>query len=388
MKELVITIHGVNPNRGWQPAVHKVLAPHFEYMGYDYNDYDSFLGPIRAVANITTLALAVLLIIGALIAVRPWGSALLIIGAGAILLILSGFSAWYKRTKCAERLKTAIDNRLPVGMTHVIAHSLGTYLIGRILKKFPDIQLGNVILVSTVLPRSYPWKRILTENPMGARNVRSEFGRSDIVVRAVGWISWLVRDLGNAGLRGFLEVEDWVHTSSSPITACLVCGGRAVPVPVHNVPLREFGHSNQFLGRRHAQLLWLPYLWNFGVGEFSQYLEVCLKVTRLESEERFSDADIIIRDLWAKTYSWTSGQSLNDYAKGLIAARVARGSGLKGGLSIDDVFRESKYRLHLVTALAVEECSRSGQVNEWKARALNPAIAIARIVKRFVAEDE
>ena len=269
-KPIVITIHGVNPDRSWQPKIHRVLRPHFDPIPYQYADYDTLLGPIRAVVNIPTFLLALSLIIGPLTLGGSWPVAL-VVGLGVVLIFVSGLLAWLRRSKCAKELKLAIDRELPIGRAHLIAHSLGTYLIGRLLRKFPDVRLENVILVSTVLPRNYPWRSILGEMPPKVRKVRSEYGKSDFVVRAVGWISWLVRDLGNAGLYGFFDLQNWVHTLSSPSQGCLYCYGRDVPAPVHNVPLVEFGHSDQFLSSKHAQMLWLPYVWKMTINAANNY---------------------------------------------------------------------------------------------------------------------
>jgi pimeloyl-ACP methyl ester carboxylesterase len=386
-KQTVITIHGVNPDRTWQSKVHGVLGPHFDAIGYDYADYDTWLGPVKAIVNLPTFILSLLTIATPAILVRPWQFAVPLIGIGLLLLLASFLLGWRARSKSAQRLKLYLDEKAPAGRPHLIAHSLGTYLIGRTLKKFPDVRLENLILVSTVLPRHFPWKSVLGEMPPKVRRVRSEFGRSDPVVRAVGWISWLVRDLGNAGLYGFHNAENWVHTSLSPVQACLDCIPRYSPVPVHNVPLGEFRHSDQFLSPKHAQTLWLPFLWNIEPNELFSFLDSSHEISRLEIEERYYEADKIIGTVWAKSYSWTYGRPLTVFVEDTIIAWQAREAALRK-VSAANLVQVVKARLHTVVELAVEELSTSAQEkNEWNARALHPAIAIARAIRGIVIDE-
>lgn len=385
----VITIHGVNPNRRWQPVVQSVLEPHFNCIPYDYHDYDFPFGPIRVIANIPLFVGALFIILYALVQGISRPENWVIGGVGALFLCLSCLAGWWKRTGCAARLKAHIAPYCAFGhRPNVIAHSLGTYLIGHVLRKFPDIRLENVVLVSTVLPRSYAWNRILTANPNGARNVRSEFGRADYVIRAVGWIGWMVRDLGNAGLRGFYEIENWVHTTLGPTRPCSLCGNSPLRVPVHNVPLSYFGHSDHFLGPEHAQMLWLPFLWNIGIDEFDDYLNACLLISRLEDDDRLGEADRVIQKLWSRAYSWTFERTLTDFVRNEIILRLRRGRRFKDDLSVDVLLLEIKSILHRVTAKAVNEYQQATGINEWAAQGLHPAKAVGRAMNFFELSDE
>jgi len=384
----VITIHGVNPDRSWQQVVDRVLKPHFDHVLYDYHDYDSVLGPLRAVANIPFLVFSMILFAYVLTREASGQLKWLLISLGVICFVLSIVLAWLKRTGCATRLKTAIAPFCTGGQRpNLIAHSLGTYLVGSILK-YPDARFENVLLVSTVLPRRYPWKNLLTRNPRSVRHLRSEFGKSDYVVRTVGYLSWLVRDLGNAGLRGFHELENWVHTTLSPTQGCFLCSGRYVPVPVHNVPLLGFAHSGQFLGPEHAKLLWLPFLWNIGIDEFDDYLHTCLKISTLEDDERFGEVDKLVRDLWSRTYSWSNGGTLSHFIREEIVSRVRRGRRFQDDMSVDQVLRATKSILHRVTVKAAVECDRSAEIDEWVAQGLHPAKAVVRSLNFFDISDE
>src|SRR5712691_5739119 len=133
-KQILLTIHGVNPDRKWQERTHEVLNPHFACDAITYHEYDTNFGPVRAVFSIPLLiASATLLLIGvAAMFFWGWPTALLLLAGGVVFFASSIFVAWLKRIKCAQFLKQEIDRRCPFGNPHIIAHSLGTYLVGRV----------------------------------------------------------------------------------------------------------------------------------------------------------------------------------------------------------------------------------------------------------------
>jgi hypothetical protein len=388
VKQTVVTIHGVNPNRSWQPNVHKVLSPHFRCQGYDYNDYDTIVGPVRAIANISTLILAIISLVFIVreIFFQHWVQA----GIGAfvfvVLFTLSLLLGWRRRLSCARRLKIALETLAPDGSPNIIAHSLGTFLIGHVLQKYPDLRLGNVVLVSNVLPRNFPWSRLLTQRPSCVSGVRSEFGTADLVVRAVGKIRWLARDLGDAGAFGFKEIKRWTHTLKSPVLKCDRCD--AAPAKVHNVPLREFEHSEVFLGSRHARELWLPIFWNSYPEELSQYLQQCRWASELQTQKRWNEAAPIIEKIWSTEFTWTHKKPLDEFVKDLVSARCKFGPGLRSRPITSEIIRDAKQMLHRVTARAWAESIKEGEINENIVIALHPNRAIAKVVAKLIKEYE
>jgi pimeloyl-ACP methyl ester carboxylesterase len=394
---LVITVHGVNPNRVWQANVHKVLSPHFDCKRYDYTEYDTIRGPFRvvfdirtAVASLTLAAVAVVLGI----VHWYWGSVIVWWTAATLLivaLILFGFSlflAWHKRIDCAQHLKLEFDTVRSLGeRPHVIAHSLGTYLVGRALKKFPDFDLGHIVLVSTVLPRRYPWRKILAHRPRCVTSVRSEFGRADLVVRGVRWIRWLAWDLGTAGAYGFKVDPSCVHTNDSPTLRCSLCVNNLAPV--HNIPLGEFTHSDAFLGVMHARNLWLPFLWGYDPDEYSYYLEKCREAAGLHKQRRWPELDAVANELWGRKFTWTRDNTLQQFLERQVARSVSEHQ-LKRHLSVSipRVVSATKWKLYSATD---EACSASDDANDLDSRALlglHPPFALARAVEDLIAELE
>ncbi|HJY86440.1 MAG TPA: hypothetical protein VKE24_06335 [Candidatus Acidoferrales bacterium] len=344
-KEVVITVHGVNPDRGWQRAVHEVLEPHFACIAHDYPDYDTVIGPVRAVSNVWLLAIsgmALLLGIGAAVLGIWWmtGYAALVFAIAFPLGLVLG---WRSRVACTKRLMRHIADKVQSGSPHVIAHSLGTYLVGRVIRKYTSVTFANVLLVSCVLPRDFAWGQIVKERPRSIRAVRNEFGTSDWVVKTLRWISWLARDLGTAGDRGFHEVRGLIHTLPTPVRDCPACDRRRARV--HNAPLQEYGHSEVFLGRRHARELWLPFLWGFPADELNEYLENLRTAARAILDRRWNDAEQIMDRLLATRFAWTRGRTLREAVVENVKGGFSFGFQLPDGLSIEQVVREVRLSL-------------------------------------------
>jgi pimeloyl-ACP methyl ester carboxylesterase len=386
-KQIVLTIHGVNPNRRWQPNIHKVLAPFFTCRAHRYHEYDTWRGPIRAIVSIPLFLAGLLVVALGIYALSAWplaGAAGSV--AGFACIVVSFVAARRKRRRCADRLKVEIGQKCGLQRPHVIAHSLGTYLIGRVIEKFDDINLANVVLVSAVLPQKYPWAENLRRNPDCVQGVRSEFGKADWVVRAVGWMHWLVRDLGNAGRYGFRAQPNFVHTGRGLTRPCLTCIERLVPV--HNFPLGQFEHSTHFLGTLHARKIWLPYLWGLPIIEFLRFLKASDEATRLEADKRYAEADAIIDRLWRRRFAWCDGRSLGEYAEAQIDANIARRRGFPADVARAEILDEVRNHVHAVVVDADAEAMRSDNVDEEIARLLDPRLAVAEAVDAIVAEIE
>ena len=201
-----------------------------------------------------------------------------------------------------------------------------------------------------------------------ALDVRNEIGSSDSVVRLAGLTTWLTRELGSAGRKGFLAGGHQVHYISSPWRACKECPS-AVPV-VHNVMLERYGHSTWALGVGHALLLWLPYLWGYPPAEFRDWLNVCGRATRelqAGSGERYVDAvGLLLRREWA----WTckvdrTPRTLETYLANQIGDETTRS--IRG-----EVMRRLVHAVHLAQEAAVADVASDEKIR-WR---LDPKLAI------------
>ena len=301
----VVTIHGVCPGP-WQSTVRRVLAPHFACVTISYDDYScSRGGAVKAVAHPAFLLAAVALAAWTTYAdLSPWWftGVVGLVGAGACL-------ARVQRHQCAMRTKARIsDESAGAGATHVIAHSFGTYLAARAMAAY-DILFDRVVLVGCVLPRRFNWHALLEQAPASETlgpscvDVRNEIGSSDSVVRLAGFTTWLTRELGSAGRKGFLSAGHQVHSISNPWHACEECPSSAACV--HNVTLEEYGHSTWALGIGHALHFWLPYLWGYPPEEFRNWLNVCSQATRELQACAGERYDHAVAFLLSYKWAWT-----------------------------------------------------------------------------------
>jgi pimeloyl-ACP methyl ester carboxylesterase len=320
IRERVLTIHGIESSGDWQEDVARAFAPHFECKTIKYPHY-RWLGPVKLLLEPSVLLFLGMLCAGALLAVNHTARAGWLTLAA---LFFISYLASYARRSCAFKhiLQQIGSYATPEDQseTHLIAHSLGTYLMGLALRKRPDIHLGRVVLVGCVLPRSYPWQNLAgLAGKYKFLDVRNEVGQKDIVVWSAWMMSWLIRGLGVAGLRGFKPKPDFVHTLSAPGTSCPA--GASCSAKVHNMLSQFLGHSDAFVGSGYAETFWLPYLWGIDPREYQQFLLFCKTAAGLEhswsaaarsqgiEDPRLIDVE---RQLLQADWRWCNG-SFEDY---------------------------------------------------------------------------
>jgi len=367
----VLTIHGVCPGP-WQQTAERVLSPHFTCAAITYPDYDCIRGgAVKAVAHPLLLLAAV--------GVAGWAAyadaRILWYAAAAGLVGAGAWVATRQRHRCAERVKTQISDKSTLSYaTHVIAHSFGTYLASRAMRSY-DILFDRVVLVGCVLPRRFDWQALFDRRPMSGipgwlsseLDIRNETGTADRVVWLAGLTTWLTRELGSAGRKGFVAGRHAVHSTADPWHACAAC--RRTRAQVHNVALNAYRHSTWALGVGHALHLWLPYLWGYPPVEFRDWLNVCSRATRAldtGDKEGFVEAAwLLLRREWA----WTRRP---DRTPRSLEAYLADQAGSAAG-SIRDEFMS---RLVHAVRLA-QEAAISGTVAHEKIRwRLDPKLAI------------
>ena len=122
-----------------------------------------------------------------------------------------------------------------VGKPDVIAHSLGTWLIGHALQAHPSMKVGRVILTGSILRPDFDWDSLIAKGQVEA--VLNHYGAEDFWA---GIAHFLIPDSGPSGKRGF----------NSAINVTQICE-------------RDFGHSDFFqpqnLGRMFENV-WRPFL--------------------------------------------------------------------------------------------------------------------------------
>jgi pimeloyl-ACP methyl ester carboxylesterase len=104
--------------------------------------------------------------------------------------LVESFRRWY-----VERTHRLRRGERP----SVIAHSLGAYLVGRAMMKYPDVRFDKVLFFGSILPRDFEWQVLIERNQFWM--ARNDYGMKD------GWAtlaSLAGRDMGASGSKGFL----------------------------------------------------------------------------------------------------------------------------------------------------------------------------------------
>ena len=114
----------------------------------------------------------------------------------------------------------------------VVAHSLGSWVVGNAMLKYEDIRFDKLVLAGSILPGDFDWATLFARDQVAF--VRNECGQKDPWPR---WAGRLVSNTGSGGSDGF----DWFGTS------------------VANVRCNWFEHSDSLM-RQHIENFWLPVL--------------------------------------------------------------------------------------------------------------------------------
>lgn len=103
--------------------------------------------------------------------------------------------------RVAKRLRSrAAENDARLGARpDVIAHSLGTWLIGHALLRHPDLVVGRVVLAGSVLRPDFDWPALIATGRVEA--VLDHRGGRDVWVRCAQYV---IPDTGPSGRIGFV----------------------------------------------------------------------------------------------------------------------------------------------------------------------------------------
>ena len=247
----LLLIHGINSRGDWYPVAREALEPHFAIVPFRYSEYEE-----DGYAKVLT------------------GRAL---GPGTALALFARRFRDELRRGVVLRLRAEIERLSREGdLPHVLAHSFGTYLLGEALEHFPSLAVDRVVLTGAVMRSDYPWTQLVSTDPrrlgrVGA--VRNETSSDDPAPKKAYQARHLLGGLGGAGWHGF-ETNAVVHTALDEMGRCAHCPPQA-RMPVHNVPLGDFPHSDHFLGPGHAERFWMPFLWGIAPEDYFLYARAC-----------------------------------------------------------------------------------------------------------------
>jgi len=326
LRPRVITVHGIWSAGKWQEDVAWYFRPHFDSIIVKYRHY-RWLGAFNLVLEpavwIPVLALTLLHRMGIVSHLPSWGY--------VVVAVLAYAASYARRDRAfAKFLSQAGPYAQPASQseTHLIAHSLGSYLAGHALKTRGDFHVGRVILVGCVLPRKFPWpacRAVGLDEGFKCLSVRNELSRRDVVVWIAWAMSWVVLGLGRAGLVGFKG--PLTHKVDDPGRICDSCSEH--PVLVHNIVSKYLGHSGTFVSSGYAEVFWLPFLWGVEPAEYADFLKYCRVAAELDREwseaaqaaghvdERLVRAE---KDLRARRWRWTEG-TFEEYVRKEVVSR-------------------------------------------------------------------
>ncbi|HEY3113276.1 MAG TPA: hypothetical protein VGJ62_06285 [Gemmatimonadaceae bacterium] len=120
--------------------------------------------------------------------------------------------------------------RHPSATFDVVAHSNGTYLVGESLASIPVMRFDRIALLSSVLPKDYPWRE---RHQLGqAGTVLSERADGDVIGAVVSnALHGLgMSDVGSSGWSGFDEAGDYLFEPP------WIAGGHSATVDRANLP--------------------------------------------------------------------------------------------------------------------------------------------------------
>lgn len=330
-KPYVISIHGMSTDGLWQEGAAAVLEPYFNYKTFKYVEFRKWAIPkLGAAVGAFFLVLLVSMLC------RRYG---VISYKHFVTLIICATLAYscgyiyinYLFRRVISRLYQEVvefcgDDESP----HIIAHSLGTFMIGQALRKFGDLSCDTLILMGCVLRRKFPWDRMGTQYEY----VSNEVAGLDLIpyVASLLSLSSFVKDMGCAGTRGFTGDVSEVHSvfagPTNPNCGPSKCAcADHCPLPscsarVHNVRRGRFSHSDYFEGASHARRFWLPTLWGYDPVLYRQFLGACNKWDRLESNNGLrAECDKAFDKLRTRCWGWTQG-TMEDFIRKQILTEL------------------------------------------------------------------
>jgi hypothetical protein len=116
----------------------------------------------------------------------------------------------------------------------IIVHSLGSYLVGMCMQKYPEVKFDKIILCGSILPTDFDWSTLLDRDQINS--VRNEFGSKDFWSGICGKF---VRGTGSSGRQGFQWMKRLITQEGFEL----------------------FEHSDYFK-QSHIENYWIPFLQN------------------------------------------------------------------------------------------------------------------------------
>jgi hypothetical protein len=327
MARTLFSLHGINTTGAWQNGIRDVLDCFFDYTPLDYREYRNL--PLA----IWRLGGEVLVFLGGVALIASWRhfhpNAGMVWPIGALVLVFAAaITVSHFNASCLEKVATRIAGQIRApygGHSHpsIVAHSLGTLLVARVMARFEGVTFDTIILHGCVVRRRYPWHRM----QLRFENIFNEIGGIDWVPRVAGLLSYTVEDIGTAGANGFKGPAIGAGMRNPSEIGPVVYRGKLCcqlhldshsTDQVHNIRFARIAHSGYHEGAFHAMDFWLPRLLGYDPHLYGRFFRDCVKVVSAESGGKTEYKER--REEFLNTcYGWHPGP-LNDIVRSEIEA--------------------------------------------------------------------
>jgi pimeloyl-ACP methyl ester carboxylesterase len=368
----VFLVHGINSNGDWQKDVGQVLEPHFEVVHIRYWQY-RWLGAVKLVFEPWALIVAGGATYFLASRVMP---AWLAVALGVLVGVISAYlTAPIRRRMTMKRFVAKGGKSLGVTRPHIIAHSFGTFLAGSVLKTFAGVKARRIVLVGCVLREDFDWLDIYTRKTQAFDAIRNEWTNKDAVVRLGGLIRRRIPDFGQAGLKGFTEIPNWIHSVASPDFDCAPCTSKVCAL-IHNYDCSGLGHSDSFIGAIHASRYWLPFLWGRSPKKYGELLDCCEAAAEAFENSNSHDLKLAEDELLVTEWEWTYGKRFEDHLVDLIKKHPNL-----GGQSANELAGRAAGLFWRRMELARKAAAFEGTREQKLIRYLRPELAVAAAIE-------
>jgi len=325
MLQSVITVHGIWTKVLWQENVAPVLYPHFKPVSVKY-PYYRWLGPVDLVFEPYVLVAGV----AAWIVSRFFEGPRHFVDAHTKLLLflwllLAAAITFFRLGNALRLIRKEVSHAIAAGaQPHIIAHSLGSFLIGRALRQIRPMRGHRIVLAGCVLKRRFDWQGLLNKKSDAFDAIRNEVARKDWVAGTATLLCWRFPDFGSAGRNGFVGNGSFIHDVSDDSQSCPHCLAAGVAAKLHNFISDHLGHSGVLETSDFASNYWLPFFLEIEPSEFHLFLRVCsgiveglpIAVTgraagKLDDEQFKKIASKLLLRKWG----WAGEQNIDQYVR-------------------------------------------------------------------------
>lgn len=113
------------------------------------------------------------------------------------------FNKWYQSEVVKSEHGLKVDE--PFHRPSIVAHSLGTWIIAKALKKYPDIKFDKIFLHGSIIPREYDWYKLILNDQVN--KIIVEKTKNDSVIK---WGFFLTGSRFPSSQYGFIQKSSFI----------------------------------------------------------------------------------------------------------------------------------------------------------------------------------